>query len=832
MPRLMRRNPILTAIAPAAIAALLVTAPPALAASRAEIARVALSQRGVHEGKHNCSRYGPCADWCAMFATWVWRHGGVPGVPRAIQRARGLGQWGMDRGLFKARAPGADGDPEVGDWVIWGSPSERGAGHVDLVTRVGNGTIDVIGGNVSDAVTLRTIDPATKTIARDGQRLGISGYVTPPGLGGTPPDQPVGTTPGSFDGVVAVTRGENQLDVFVRGGDFALMQRHFDGRAWGPWVFLGGKLDSEPAAVVTDNGRRIDVVARGVNGALVLMTWTAEGGRSGWHDTGGGRIMSSPSLTSRAPGTLDAFALTGDNVVSQRHMSADGHWGPWVSLGRSASSGPAAIASNGPARLNVLARDLDGSLLSRMWTRDHGWYSWVDRGGSIVGRPTVTTRTPAGYALDVFTRAQPTLALQHWYSRDGATFMQPVSLGGVLFATPSATSWGPGRLDVFSRNNLNQLVQRTWTVANAGWYPYVGLGATPAPPVTPPPAARENPPRPADASEPDAAPARGAVRRAGRWTPTSSYETLTNLDGRSTPRLNDRTIVDHVRAGQWVRIECQTSGERAYGSTVWDRVGGLYVPDKFIRTYTDGFLPGAPRCKRTVGRSAKPPVKQVSPRSCADTREDEGVTLAVVQRRELFAYDKSMVPARDIWRRPDKLVPMGRLRIGGATCRRGGRWRVLSPLAIDYSSAGLDGNGNPTGDGDSEGLGIVAVGGRGPRSTREPYLDIAAVSCAKGWFWGILAGIAEELAPPLVDRFVGPVSSFALEKAIDAGLLLPSDKVKCRVLARYRVSVWASPTGRLRASAEAYEFHPIQTESIVGGTRTIAEVNQWTTEVS
>ena len=55
-------------------------------------------------------------------------------------------------------------------------------------------------------------------------------------------------------------------------------------------------------------------------------------------------------------------------------------------------------------------------------------------------------------------------------------------------------------------------------------------------------------------------------------------------------------MVDHVRKGQWVRIECQTAGEEVYGSAVWDKVGGLYVPDRYIKTYTTGFLQGVPRC--------------------------------------------------------------------------------------------------------------------------------------------------------------------------------------------------------------------------------------------
>ena len=25
-----------------------------------------------------CNPYGPCEEWCALFATWVWRQAGIP----------------------------------------------------------------------------------------------------------------------------------------------------------------------------------------------------------------------------------------------------------------------------------------------------------------------------------------------------------------------------------------------------------------------------------------------------------------------------------------------------------------------------------------------------------------------------------------------------------------------------------------------------------------------------------------------------------------------------------------------------------------------------------
>jgi Putative metal-binding motif len=96
-----------------------------------------------------------------------------------------------------------------------------------------------------------------------------------------------------------------------------------------------------------------------------------------------------------------------------------------------------------------------------------------------------------------------------------------------------------------------------------------------------------------------AAPAAGADTRVTSlqpWAPDNLYLVREDLDGRTQPTVEPRAVVDHVRAGEWVKIECQTPGEEAYGSAIWDRVDGLYVPDAYVRTYTTGFLAGAPRC--------------------------------------------------------------------------------------------------------------------------------------------------------------------------------------------------------------------------------------------
>jgi putative metal-binding protein len=84
------------------------------------------------------------------------------------------------------------------------------------------------------------------------------------------------------------------------------------------------------------------------------------------------------------------------------------------------------------------------------------------------------------------------------------------------------------------------------------------------------------------------------------WAAGNQYLVEETVDGRAQPTVEPRAAVDYLSKGQWVKIDCQAPGEEAYGSAIWDRVGGLYVPDHYIKTYTTGFLQGAPRCDAAV----------------------------------------------------------------------------------------------------------------------------------------------------------------------------------------------------------------------------------------
>jgi len=141
---------------------------------RSRIVAIARSQLGQGESPRgsNCTKFGPCEEWCADFATWVWRQAGISSIGR-IAWVPDLPLWGRRRGSWK---PGAWNNPQPGDMVIFSGL------HVALVERVTARTITIIAGNTSTNNVARR-GPASPS---NGYAMGpaaISGYVSPVPVG-------------------------------------------------------------------------------------------------------------------------------------------------------------------------------------------------------------------------------------------------------------------------------------------------------------------------------------------------------------------------------------------------------------------------------------------------------------------------------------------------------------------------------------------------------------------------------------------------------------------------------------------------------------------------
>jgi hypothetical protein len=153
------------------------------AASSSQIVRVAESQlgQGEHPEGSNCTIYGPCEEWCSLFAAWVWQHAGVPlpGSTAAYGYSGALYTWVREHG---GRVLPATATPAPGDTVFYGTgPSE--SAHVGIVQRVyPNGQITTIEGNYANSVTrVGPFDPAHATSS--GETSPIYGYAQPPSVG-------------------------------------------------------------------------------------------------------------------------------------------------------------------------------------------------------------------------------------------------------------------------------------------------------------------------------------------------------------------------------------------------------------------------------------------------------------------------------------------------------------------------------------------------------------------------------------------------------------------------------------------------------------------------
>ena len=93
-----------------------------------------------------------------------------------------------------------------------------------------------------------------------------------------------------------------------------------------------------------------------------------------------------------------------------------------------------------------------------------------------------------------------------------------------------------------------------------------------------------------------------------------TYPVTADLDGRVTPNTGEEAIAeeDFLRKGQEVPVICQKSGDSIYGSSIWDLVSDdgdtYFVPDRYIKTGTDGPAPELRTCtKKDLAKVTRPP---------------------------------------------------------------------------------------------------------------------------------------------------------------------------------------------------------------------------------
>ncbi|MEZ4453541.1 MAG: RICIN domain-containing protein [Nannocystaceae bacterium] len=253
--------------------------------------------------------------------------------------------------------------------------------------------------------------------------------------------------------------GPGRLDVCARGRDEAVWQMWSDG-TWRSWTSMGGRIPAD-VTVLAPTPNRLDLFVRGMDGAVWQRWW--DGAKwNGWASLGG-VILGGVGALGPVPGRWDLF-VRGTEYALYQKTYVNG-WSGFGRLGGQITSTPVPLYVDG--RWYVFVRGSDGAL----WVCWYGGaWNWQKLDVVFQGEPTATSCGPG--CIDVFVRGGDSSLINRAFR--GGQWRAPVALGGVITTDPAAISSAPGRVDVVVRGTDNALWGRR--LEGESWQPWRRYG--------------------------------------------------------------------------------------------------------------------------------------------------------------------------------------------------------------------------------------------------------------------------------------------------------------------------------------------------------------------
>jgi hypothetical protein len=288
------------------------------------------------------------------------------------------------------------------------------------------------------------------------------------------------------DNPAASSRGPNQVTVFIRGNDGALLTSELSGGSFTPWRSLGGYLDSGPGAAGRDAATS-DVFVRGGDSALYHQYFTTSGGWSGYGRLGHSMLSAPAVSVRRGYGYIDIFWRGADNGIEAKS------WIPgqgWTDVNNSqldpglTASAPATVSRN-TGYVDVIVRGTDDGVYVNTYNGS-AWGGWgqVPGGMKTQQAPAATVRTLN--TMDIFVRSRT--GEIRWVSWDGAAWSGWKTVPGGVDSGPAVVADTSQRMWLFARRGTEVV----YNVYDAGRGPENGWNGWkllhPPPPPPPPPA--------------------------------------------------------------------------------------------------------------------------------------------------------------------------------------------------------------------------------------------------------------------------------------------------------------------------------------------------------
>lgn len=249
-----------------------------------------------------------------------------------------------------------------------------------------------------------------------------------------------------------------------------------------------GKTSSAPAAVAAGiTGADLNLLVRGYDDSLWHCQYAIATGNCTWDNDGaGGRLLSAPTVISRAAGQFEVYAILSDNLVYGRTYNDDGwasnwtlvddpaYWQPLEQQDPGSELPAPAVAARGSG-LDLFRLGPDNTL---RWRYYNGtvWGAWQNLGGAFASGPAALTRN--SNSVQIFARGMDDFLWTRQY--DGAWGnWQRVPLDGLpenvtLLATPAVASFTSGQVDVYMTGSD----RHAWAVHYNGttWGAWTDLG--------------------------------------------------------------------------------------------------------------------------------------------------------------------------------------------------------------------------------------------------------------------------------------------------------------------------------------------------------------------
>jgi hypothetical protein len=286
------------------------------------------------------------------------------------------------------------------------------------------------------------------------------------------------------DTPAVVANADGRLEIFARGSDGAAWHNWQGSRggAWVGWYSLGGWIAASPTAAINADGR-LDVFVLG-GGGIVYHNYQVSpgGGWSGWISLGG-PVNTTPNVVRNADGRLELFAQGTDGAGwHARQMIPGDYWSGWDSFGGWIAGSPAAI-QNTDGRLEIFALG-GGNTVFHNWQASPGgnWVGWNSLGGSVASNPTAQVNNDG--RLEVFAQGTDGAGWHIYQLSVGGAWSSWASFGGGIIGSPSVGLDGDGSVEIFALGGGNLIYNNVQFSGWPGWN-YLGGLLTNTPSVSP-----------------------------------------------------------------------------------------------------------------------------------------------------------------------------------------------------------------------------------------------------------------------------------------------------------------------------------------------------------